>query len=77
MTPAEKAAAALHKWPDLNNAQCQHPIDAEQSDRDALRGFIKAELGRLPKMRTEAGRKRVDAIRDYLTDQLFDLGGVE
>lgn len=38
---ADKAAAALHQWPDFttstSNAECQHPVDAHDMDRDALR----------------------------------------
>ena len=62
---ADMAAAVLYQWPDLNAP--------EQSDNAILSQHIKASIGRLPQMRTEAGRKRVDAIRDYLTDQLFDI----
>lgn len=66
---ADRAAAVLYRWPDLNAP--------DQSDNAILSQHIKASIGRLPQMRTEAGRKRVEQLRDTLTDMLFDLGGVE
>lgn len=69
MTPADKAAAALHEWPDLRNETT--PTD-EQHDKAELARWLRIHcIGRQPmNLRTAIGIEARDLIVKLMASDL-------